>query len=240
MGGLCYDLMCIALLVSLLAQVWEKPPMVVVTVQGAPDTAILIFERVYGYTKQKHTQTPHSSASNIAGTITVAIAPMQTYTTTFVRTSTCRRRVSTTSRRHAGTGKSTRTIGIIMFYLIVLHCASLTRLFKHDGLLLHVFRRGPAPLNRALASPAPPARDAGILSHDLCDSQVEVDHTRNGAQRVRRAVHIFCRRRVVPPVRQAHGARPRKPAEQRRQQGLHARLGENTPREYGQYPRHYL
>jgi len=26
--------MCIALLVSLLAQVWEKPPMVVVTVQG--------------------------------------------------------------------------------------------------------------------------------------------------------------------------------------------------------------
>ncbi len=31
-------------------------------------------------------QTPHLSASNIAGTITVAIAPMPTYTTTLVST----------------------------------------------------------------------------------------------------------------------------------------------------------
>ena len=54
-------------------------------------------EWIYEYcTTQKHSQTPHSSASNIAGTITVAIVPMPIYTTTFVRTST---RVSTPTSR---------------------------------------------------------------------------------------------------------------------------------------------
>ena len=38
--------------------------------------------------QQNYSQTPHPSASNIAGTAIVAIAPMPTYTTTFVRTST--------------------------------------------------------------------------------------------------------------------------------------------------------
>ncbi|KAH9164558.1 hypothetical protein EDB89DRAFT_2016657 [Lactarius sanguifluus] len=89
-----------------------------------------------------------------------------------------------------------------MFHLAVLPCAALARLVK--------------------PSPTPPARDTGIL-HDLRDRQVE---------RVRRTMHIFRRGRVVPGVRQAHGARPCKPTEQRRQQGLHARLGENPPQDY--------
>ena len=55
------------------------------------DTTILM----HGYTntvQSRSTQTPHSSASNIAGTIAVAIVQMPIYTTTFVRTGT---RVST-------------------------------------------------------------------------------------------------------------------------------------------------
>jgi hypothetical protein len=37
-------------------------------------------------------QTPHSSASNIAGTITVAIIPIPAYTITFVNTYMAKRR----------------------------------------------------------------------------------------------------------------------------------------------------
>ena len=55
------------------------------TIRG---TTNLDDEWIYEYcTTQEHSQTPHSSASNIAGTITVAIVPMPIYTTTFVRTS---------------------------------------------------------------------------------------------------------------------------------------------------------
>ena len=44
----------------------------------------------------------------------------------------------------------------------------------------------------------------------------------------------------MTPARHAHGTRPRKPSEKRREQHLHAWLGEDAPWEYDQYPCHEL
>jgi hypothetical protein len=73
-------------------------------IDNSPGTTILMTKGVYEYcTLQKHSQTPHPTASNIAGTITVAIVPMPIYTTTFVRTNTRQHTNEQTARREKGT-----------------------------------------------------------------------------------------------------------------------------------------
>jgi hypothetical protein len=84
-------------------------------------------------------QTPHPSASNIAGTITVAIVPMPAYTTTFVSTYITKKREEAISAHISSKHKKhTHTISVIVLHLIIVLKRTTFTNLKHNCLLLRI------------------------------------------------------------------------------------------------------
>jgi len=134
---------------------------------------------------------------------------------------------------------ATRTISVIMLHPIVLPERTALARLKHHRLLLGRSRWRTPALDRA-TTPFPPARDTSGFVDNFGHGQVKVDHARHGAQRMRRTARVLCRGRVVAAMWETHGAGAGKPAEERREEGLHDGFGDHAPRKDDQDARRHL
>ena len=134
----------------------------------------------------------------------------------------------------------THTISIIMLHLIIILKRTTFPNLKHNCLLLRILRGQPTTLERASAytrrAPFPPTGDPSAITIDnFCHGQVKVDHTRYRAERVRWAARVLRSGSVVTSVREAHGTRVCKPAEEWWEECLYSGLCEHAPGEDDKY-----